>query len=70
MPKDTHNYLKYWRIIRYWVKAKYNLTTPDIEMILFLYSEDYFAANPVTGLLFFCTVKTILIKQSLKNLKN
>ena len=42
MPKDTHNYLKYWRIIRYWVKAKYNLTTPDIEMILFLYSEDYF----------------------------
>tara|TARA_R100000951_G_scaffold116802_1_gene131203 strand:+ start:634 stop:1074 length:441 start_codon:yes stop_codon:yes gene_type:complete len=42
MPKSTHNYLKYWRVIRYWVKAKYNLTTPDIEMILFLYSEEYF----------------------------
>tara|TARA_R110000803_G_C11861051_1_gene307169 strand:- start:228 stop:668 length:441 start_codon:yes stop_codon:yes gene_type:complete len=42
MPKYKHNYLKYWRIIRYWIKAKYNLSTPDIEMILFLYSEDYF----------------------------
>ena len=38
----SHNYLKYWRVIRYWIKAKYNLSTPDLEMLLFLYSEDIF----------------------------
>ena len=38
----SHNYLKYWRVIRYWVKAKYKLSTPDLEMLLFLYSEDIF----------------------------
>ena len=43
MLKYKHNYLKYWRIIRYWVKAKYNLSTPDIEMILFLYKGKRFA---------------------------
>ena len=40
--KPNHDYLKYWRVIRYWVKAKYGLTTPDLEMLLFLYSEDIF----------------------------
>ena len=40
--KYSHDYLKYWRVIRYWVKAKYGIGTPDIDMILFLYSEDYF----------------------------
>ena len=39
--KNT-DYLKYWRVIRYWVKAKYNVGTPDIEMLLFLYSEGIF----------------------------
>tara|TARA_R110002012_G_scaffold82623_5_gene208712 strand:- start:341 stop:757 length:417 start_codon:yes stop_codon:yes gene_type:complete len=34
--------MKFWRVIRYWAKAKYNISTPDIDMILFLYSEDYF----------------------------
>lgn len=40
--KYSHDYLKYWRVIRYWVKAKYGIGTPDIDMLLFLYSEDYF----------------------------
>ena len=40
--EPTHDYLKYWRIIRYWVKATYGLTTPDLEMLLFLYSEHLF----------------------------
>ena len=40
--KPNYDYLKYWRTIRYWIKAKYKLTTPDIEMILFLYSENMF----------------------------
>ena len=38
----THDYLKYWRVIRYWVKAKYGLSTPDLDMLLFLYSEEMF----------------------------
>jgi hypothetical protein len=36
------NQLKYWRVIRYWVKAKYGLGTPELEMMLFLYSEEIF----------------------------
>ena len=40
--EPTNDYLKYWSVIRYWVKAKYGLTTPDLEMLLFLYSEQLF----------------------------
>ena len=40
--EPANDYLKYWRVIRYWVKAKYGLTTPDLEMLLFLYSEQLF----------------------------
>tara|TARA_R100001463_G_scaffold83819_6_gene138376 strand:- start:2267 stop:2698 length:432 start_codon:yes stop_codon:yes gene_type:complete len=39
------NYLKYWRVVRYWVKAKYGLTTGELDMLLFLYSEDYFSKD-------------------------
>ena len=39
---SSYNYLKYWRVIRYWAKAKYGLTTPDLDMLFFLYSEEYF----------------------------
>jgi hypothetical protein len=34
--------MKYWRVIRYWAKAKYKVGTPDIDMLLFLYSEQIF----------------------------
>lgn len=40
-PKN--DYLKYWRVIRYFVKAKYGISTADLEMLLFLYSEKYFS---------------------------
>jgi hypothetical protein len=40
--KPSHDYLKYWRVVRYWVRAKYNLGTPELEMLLFLYSEQIF----------------------------
>ena len=40
-PPDN-DFLKYWRVIRYWVKAKYDLGTPELEMLLFLYSEQIF----------------------------
>jgi|TARA_R110000822_G_scaffold28198_7_gene83930 hypothetical protein len=38
-----YDYLKYWRVIRYWVKSKYGLSTPDLDMLLFLYSEQIFS---------------------------
>ena len=44
MP-PKHDFLKYWRVVRYYVKAKYDLTTPDLEMLLFLYSEKYFSRS-------------------------
>ena len=38
----TMNYLKYWRIVRYFINAKYGITQPDLEMLIFLYDEPYF----------------------------
>ena len=37
------DYLKYWRVIRYFIKAKYGLTTSDLDILLFLQSEKYFS---------------------------
>ena len=42
MRKITDDYLKYWRVIRYYVKERYGLTQADLDMILFLNSEHYF----------------------------
>jgi len=42
-PKN--NYLKYWRVIRYFCKAKYNLSTSQLDMLFFLYSEEYFSRD-------------------------
>ena len=39
------DYLKYWRVIRYFIKAKYGITTADLDMILFLNSEIYFGRD-------------------------
>lgn len=36
-------YLKYYRVIRYFFCAKYNLTYPDLEMLFFLHDEKYFS---------------------------
>ena len=30
------NFLKHWRVVRYWAKAKYDLKTADLDMLLFL----------------------------------
>jgi|TARA_B110000977_G_scaffold198903_1_gene284858 hypothetical protein len=37
-----NDYLKYWKVVRQWARSKYNLSTSEIEMMLFLYSEGYF----------------------------
>ena len=42
MKSKKADYLKYWRVIRYYVKSKYNLTQADLDILLFLYSEKYF----------------------------
>lgn len=41
MPVD--DYLKYWKVIRYFVKAKYNITQAELDMLLFLRTEKYFS---------------------------
>ena len=40
-PKN--NYLKYYRVIRYFIKKKYNLSQADLEMLYFLQDEEYFS---------------------------
>ena len=38
-----HNYLKYWKVVKQFVKTKYEISTADLEMLLFLRSEKYFS---------------------------
>lgn len=37
--------LKYWKVIRQWVKVRYGLNQADLDMLLFLYTESYFKKN-------------------------
>lgn len=39
------DYLKYWRVVRYFITKKYNITQTDLEMLLFLKSERYFTTK-------------------------
>lgn len=40
--QPSHDYLKYWRIIRYWAKKQYGFTVADLDIMFFLYSERLF----------------------------
>lgn len=42
-PKN--NYLKYYRVVRYFIKKKYNLSQADLEMLYFLHDEEYFSVD-------------------------
>ena len=42
MKSNQDDYLKYWKVIRQYVKVKYELNQADLDMLLFLYSEKYF----------------------------
>jgi len=42
MKEGASNYLKYWRVIRQWIKTKYGVGEVELELLLFLYSEGYF----------------------------
>ena len=37
-----NDFLKHWRVVRYYIKRKYGLTQPDLDILLFLYSEGRF----------------------------
>lgn len=42
MKSTPSDYLKFWRVIRYYMKAKHELSQADLDILLFLYSEGYF----------------------------
>jgi len=43
--KPKYNYMKYWRLIRYYVKAKHGLGLADLELLMFLHDEEYFTQD-------------------------
>lgn len=43
--EKKYDYLKYHRIVMAWARKKYNVTTIDLEMMFFLYSEDIFTKS-------------------------
>ena len=43
--QPTHDYLKYWKVVKYWVKRKYNISSGDLDLMLFLYSEHLFSKS-------------------------
>lgn len=45
MKSYPTDYLKYWRVVRRYVKSRYKLKQDDLEMLLFLYSEGYFRSS-------------------------
>lgn len=42
MKTPQNDYLKFWRVVRYYIKSKYGLCQADLDVLLFLYSEGYF----------------------------
>lgn len=54
-PKE--DYLKYIRIVRYWACKYYNVTLPNLEILLFLYSEGLFTENYFTDFTKLCGFK-------------
>lgn len=44
-PIPQHNFLKYWRVVRYWAKRKYDISDGELEMMLYLYDIPLFTRN-------------------------
>lgn len=38
----NNDFMKYWKVVRFWIKHKYGITQYDLDMLFFLYSEGYF----------------------------
>lgn len=45
MKKTPEDYLKFWRVIRRYVKSKHQIGQEDLDVLLFLYSEGYFGRS-------------------------
>lgn len=43
MKSNQRDYLKYWKVVRYYIMHKYKISNADLDMLLFLNSEDYFS---------------------------
>ena len=42
-PKDKdYDFLKNWRVVRYYIQKRYELSLPDLELLLYLYDENIF----------------------------
>lgn len=39
---DKPNFLKYWKVVRYWAMKKYGISQKDLETILYFYDEGVF----------------------------
>lgn len=48
MKLPANDYMKYWRVIRYYMTTKHNIGLSDLELILFLFSEGYFKRSKFT----------------------
>jgi hypothetical protein len=44
------DYLKYWRVVRYWAKVKWNIQEQDLDILLLIYSEKYFSREMFDGI--------------------
>ena len=44
-PVRKDDYMKYWRAIYHYTKVKHDITSADLDMLLFLYSESYFTTK-------------------------
>lgn len=45
MKSNNRDYLKYWRIVRHYIKVRYSIGQGDLDLLLFLYSEKYFGLD-------------------------
>lgn len=42
-PREKdYNFLKYWRVVRYYIKTKYEISLMELDMLLYLYDMPYF----------------------------
>ena len=41
------DYLKYYRVIHFYMKLKYKLTSTELDMLIFLHSEKYFTTKDI-----------------------
>lgn len=42
-PREReYNFLKYWRVVRYYIRKKYNITGPEHDLLLYFYDMPYF----------------------------